>query len=254
MNTSRIIVLLVAVLAGGGAFYLAMSGNQDAKNAITDIAVAQTEIPMTKVLFARKDIPQGGTIEANHMKWVEWPEKDVPEFLITDRNTDYLAALPEMRARRLIRKDEPIYQQNTVGYGDRGLMAAIMTPGMRAVSLRLTEDRVAGGFILPGDRVDIYGSMENNSDDMSQNTSQSKLILSNVRVLAIDQVFNTESGTTAIVGKVVTLEVSPGQVPGFLQAKNSSDLTLILRSVYEDGGGVTQTGPASPDQVVVIWH
>ena len=258
MNVSRILILVVAVIAGGGAFFLAMSGEEEPVVPIMQTA-AKPDIALTKVLFAEVDVPQGMPITEDQMTWVSWPSKDVPEFYITEDHQEYLEALPEMRARQLIRAGEPIYPLNTVAYGDRGLMAAIMTPGMRAVTARLPVENVSGGFVLPGDRVDVYATSENanNYDSSGQNNQQlanSRIVLSNVRVLAIDQIFEQDGEMNAITGKTVTLEVTPSQVRPFLQARNSESLTLILRSVFEDDQKGTDIDQASPDQVVVIRY
>lgn len=254
MNVSRILILVVAVIAGGAAFFLAMSGGNNAP-AVPQIRESQPKVAMSRVLFAKADIPQGAPVTEEQMKWVNWPAKDVPEFLITDDNETYLAELPEMRARSLIREGEPIYSRNTVAYGDRGLMAAIMTPGMRAVTARLAVEQVSGGFVLPGDRVDIYGTRSSdNDDDIDSQLANSRVVLSNVRVLAIDQVISAGAETNSITGKTVTLEVTPAQVRPFLQARRSESLTLVLRSVFDDNNMGTDIDQAAPDQVVVIRY
>lgn len=258
MNVSRILILVVAVIAGGAAFFLAMSGGDNGSSPVTEIVAPKPDISMEKVLFAGNDIPQGAPITEDLMDWVNWPAKDVPDFFITEDNQEYLAALPEMRARQLIRAGEPIYPKNTVAYGDRGLMAAIMTPGMRAVTARLEVEQVSGGFVLPGDRVDIYATSNRNNNSSSRNDNQlanSRVVLSNVRVLAIDQIFEADGEFNSITGKTVTLEVTPAQVRPFLQARSSETLTLVLRSVFDAVHSDTEIDQqATPDQVVVIRY
>ena len=256
MNVSRIMILVVAVIAGGAAFYLAMSGGGDEQvSAPQIIAPAEPKVAMTKVLFASGDIAQGTPITEEQMKWVNWPSKDVPEFLVTEDNEEFLTALPEMRARQAIMADEPIYERNTVAYGDRGLMAAIMTPGMRAVTARLSEEQVSGGFVLPGDRVDIFATRSVDTRDLDDTQlANTRVVLSNVRVLAIDQIFEADGEMNSLTGKTVTLEVTPAQVRPFLQARSSEELTLVLRSVFEEDFTGTEVEQSSPDQVVVVRY
>ena len=127
MNVSRVLILVVALVAGGGAFYLATSGGGAPA---PQPGPEPQEVAMTKVLFARSNLEQGTVITQDKTKWVEWPEKTVPDFYVTDKDTDFIEGLGDMRARIDIFSNEPIFSRNTVRRGDRGMMAAIMTPGV----------------------------------------------------------------------------------------------------------------------------
>ncbi len=251
MSMTRVIILLIAIGAGGIAFFLVASGDDAPQQAIAQAIPKAAEGPkMTRVLVTADDISQGSVLSEESTSWVRWPADQVPEFYVTEDEKAFIEALPQMRALRSIRAGEPLTSANTVRHGDRGLLAAIMTPGMRAVTARLSAEQTSGGFILPGDRVDVYASGIDPSSDARGPTSW--VLFSNVRVLAIDQAYSTSDETTALVGRTVTLELAPDQVSRFIEARDTQGLTLVLRSVFD--ADIEETQQTTVDQVVVIRY
>ncbi|MDE2603147.1 MAG: Flp pilus assembly protein CpaB, partial [Bradyrhizobium sp.] len=116
-----------------------------------------------------------------------------------------------------------------------GFMAAILPSGMRAVSTEISPETGAGGFILPNDRVDVILSKheKNAGRAGAADTINSEIILSNIRVLAIDQAPKEKDGQTAVVGKTVTLELKPEQTEALARARQSGTLSLALRSIAD---------------------
>jgi pilus assembly protein CpaB len=117
-------------------------------------------------------------------------------------------------------------------------MAAILPSGMRAVSTDVTAETSAGGFILPNDRVDIVLTRRLKNPDVNGPTAGNDLILSeviltNIRVLAIDQAPKEKDGQNAVVGKTVTLELKPDQVATLTAARQGGTLQLALRSIVD---------------------
>jgi pilus assembly protein CpaB len=118
-------------------------------------------------------------------------------------------------------------------------MAAILPSGMRAVSTEISAETAAGGFILPNDRVDIVLTrrLKNpegaNGPTGGNDLVLSEVILSNIRVLAIDQAPKEKDGQNAVVGKTVTLELKPDQVATLSAARQSGTLSLALRSIVD---------------------
>ena len=251
MNVTRVLVLVVAAVAGGAAFYLSTTGGTP--EVVQPARPAVEEVAMKKVLFAGSTLSQGAIISQDQIKWVEWPAKNVPDFYITEDDNEFVEALPEMRARIEIQANEPIYEKNTVRHGDRGLMAAIMMPGMRAVTVKLDPEQVSGGFVLPGDRVDVFASIEQAGRPGEDEMLYTSILLSNVRVLAIDQVYENDDDMPSITGKTVTLEVAPTQVQRFVNAREAGELTVVLRSVF-DGDTSDDVDEAVPDEIVVIRY
>jgi pilus assembly protein CpaB len=114
-------------------------------------------------------------------------------------------------------------------------MAAILPSGMRAVSTEISPETAAGGFILPNDRVDVILSRHQKNPDhgSSNDTVTSEIILSNVRVLAIDQAPKEKDGQNSVVGRTVTLELKPEQAETLARARQSGTLSLALRSIAD---------------------
>jgi pilus assembly protein CpaB len=106
---------------------------------------------------------------------------------------------------------------------------------MRAISTEISPETGAGGFILPNDRVDVILSKREKNPDRtgSADIVNSEIILSNVRVLAIDQAPKEKDGQNSVVGKTVTLELRPEQAETLARARQSGTLSLALRSIAD---------------------
>ena len=129
---------------------------------------------------------------------------------------------------------EPIREQKLVKANGSGFMAAILPTGMRAISTEISPETGAGGFILPNDRVDvILSKREKNPDGRGSDVVQSEIILSNIRVLAIDQAPKEKEGVNSLVGRTVTLELKPEQAETLARARQSGTLSLALRSITD---------------------
>jgi pilus assembly protein CpaB len=123
---------------------------------------------------------------------------------------------------------EPIIEAKIVRVGSSGLLAAVLGPGMRAVTMRITPETAVSGFILPGDKVDIYYSETGGGDN-----STTKLIFDDVRVLAINTVYSENPETPTIEGANATIELSPEDAERFINARSSrGQLSLALRSIF----------------------
>jgi pilus assembly protein CpaB len=130
---------------------------------------------------------------------------------------------------------EPIREQKLVRSGGAGFMAAILPTGMRAISTDISPETGAGGFILPNDRVDVILSKRDKGQERggTPDTVNAEIILSNVRVLAIDQAPKEKDGETTVLGKTVTLELRPEQAETLARARQSGTLSLALRSLVD---------------------
>ena len=115
-----------------------------------------------------------------------------------------------------------------------GFMAAILPAGFRAISTEISPETGAGGFILPNDRVDVLlTKRDKNPDGKARTSPVSEIILSNIRVLAIDQAPKEKEGTSALVGRTVTLELKPEQTETLARSRQSGTLSLALRSIAD---------------------
>ena len=230
MNTARIVVLTIALGAGGVAAYLA-SGS-DKKPPAEPVAQLQT----VDVLVAKSDIGLGQTVTAEALQWQTWPAATASNsFIRRNERPDATTQIAGSIARAPFIAGEPIRDPKLVKANGSGFMAAILPTGMRAISTEISPETGAGGFILPNDRVDVILSKREKNPDRtgSADIVNSEIILSNVRVLAIDQAPKEKDGQNSVVGKTVTLELKPEQAETLARARQSGTLSLALRSIAD---------------------
>jgi pilus assembly protein CpaB len=229
MNTARIVVLTIALGAGGIAAYLA-SGSD--KPPAEPVAQLQT----VDVLVARSDIGLGQTVTPEDLQWQTWPAATASNtFIRRKERPDATTQVAGSIARAPFIAGEPIREPKLVKANGSGFMAAILPTGMRAISTEISPETGAGGFILPNDRVDvILSKREKNADrPNAPDVVNSEIILANVRVLAIDQAPKEKDGQNAVVGKTVTLELKPEQAETLARARQTGTLALALRSIAD---------------------
>jgi pilus assembly protein CpaB len=226
MNTARIMVLAIAICAGGIAAYLASGSDPQ--------PVAQAPAPRktVDVLTAKADIPLGQTVKPEDLQWQSWPADIVsPNFIRRDARGNAIADLTGSIARSPFFAGEPVRDVKLVKGNGSGFMAAILPSGMRAISTEISPETGAGGFILPNDRVDVILSRRDRGGNTE--SASSEIILSNVRVLAIDQAVEEKGGQKVVVGKTATLELKPEQSETLARARQSGTLSLALRSLVD---------------------
>jgi pilus assembly protein CpaB len=231
MNTARIVVLVVALGAGGIAAYLA-SGSDSKPAPVAPVA----QLPTIDVLVAKSDIALGQALKPDDMQWQTWPAANASNtFIRRGDRPDAANQVAGSIARAPFIAGEPIREQKLVKADGSGFMAAILPTGMRAISTEISAETGAGGFILPNDRVDvILTKREKNPDNTNaQDIVVSMVILTNIRVLAIDQAPKEKDGQNAVVGKTVTLELKPEQTVTLGAARQAGTLSLALRSIAD---------------------
>ncbi|MGB8399964.1 Flp pilus assembly protein CpaB [Bradyrhizobium sp.] len=232
MNTARIVVLAIAAGAGLTALYLA-SGIDNKPPAAEPVARLQT----VDILVAKSDIGLGQTVKPEDLQWQTWPAATASNSFI--RRADKAEAMKEVAgqiARAPFIAGEPIREQKLVKADGSGFMAAILPAGMRAISTEISPETGAGGFILPNDRVDVILSRREKNPDQrggGADVVNSEIILTNIRVLAIDQAPKEKEGSSALVGKTVTLELKPEQAETLARSRQSGTLSLALRSIAD---------------------
>jgi pilus assembly protein CpaB len=252
MNTARIVVLAIAIGAGGIAAYLA-SGSD--KEAVAPVAAVQ-QIPTMDVLVAKDDIGLGQTVTAESMQWQTWTESSSSgSFIRKNDRPDAIKDLVGSIARAPFIAGEPIREQKLVKANGSGFMAAILPTGMRAVSTEISAETGAGGFILPNDRVDVLLSKREkqvNADGPPIEIVSSQVVVKNVRVLAIDQAPKEKEGQNAVLGKTATLEMTPDDVEVLAKARLSGTLSLALRSIADSK--VTTVASTADNKLITIYR
>jgi pilus assembly protein CpaB len=229
MNRARIVVLAIAVGAGGVAAYLA-SGSDDRPAPAAPAAQLQT----VDVLVAKSDIGLGQTVTPEDMIWQTWPTASASNtFIRRSERPEATTQIAGSIARSPFIAGEPIREPKLVKGNGSGFMAAILPAGMRAISTEISAETGAGGFILPNDRVDVILTKRDRNAAGSAEVVNSEIILSNIRVLAIDQAPKEKDGQNSVVGKTVTLELKPEQAETLARARQTGTLQLALRSIAD---------------------
>ena len=232
MKPARIIVLVIAVVAGGIAALLA--GRSDPPPPPAPAPIAQLET--TDVLIANSDIGLGTAISERELRWQTWPTAAAgPSFIRKSDRPDAIRDLAGAIARVPFSAGEPIRESKLIKANGSGYMAAILPAGMRAISVEISPETGAGGFILPNDHVDVILSRRDRLAEKSAGVEihTSEVILSNVRVLAIDQTVEEKNGQRVVVGKTATLELAPRQAETLAVSRQLGTLSLALRSIVD---------------------
>lgn len=287
MKPARIIVICIAAVSAIGLALVvrAMGSPSGEPTAVATAAPVEVK-PMAKVLVAARDLEPGTRLADADLEWKEWPVDQVIPAFITDGTVPVTpaAAPAEAKAegavarvargatdavtggakadyfgsvvREPISAGEPITSRKIVRAGDSGYMAAYLEPGMRAMAIRVTVETAAGGFILPGDRVDVLLTRETNLSNMgAQEGDRSKFssstVMRNIKVLAIDQTTRAGDDEQAVVGATATLEVGPLDAEALALAKSEGELSLVLRS-YADTGGPSGRVASGPRQSTAV--
>ena len=230
MNRARIVVLSIALGAGGLAAYLA-SGSAE-KAAPPPVA----QIPTVDILVAKSDIGLGQSVKPDDLQWQAWPQATSGNFINRASKADAVKEFTGSIARSPFIAGEPIREQKLVRADGSGFMAAILPAGYRAISTEISPETGAGGFILPNDRVDVLLTRRIKNPDQNAGAPDvvtSEVILVNVRVLAIDQAPKEKDGQNTVVGKTVTLELNAAQTQALSSARQAGTLSLALRSIAD---------------------
>jgi pilus assembly protein CpaB len=234
MNLRKILLLAVAGLLTILTVWSVRSYLDGQKAELDARARSMQQKPVaqgTMVLVAKNDLPTGSFIKPEHLRWQPWPDDGAANYVRQSnrRLEEFVGSV--VRAR--IAAGEPVTDGRIVKPDDRGFMAAVLTPGMRAISVAVNPTSGISGFVLPGDRVDLVltHAIKSERDGGSQDRHASETILSNLRVLAIGQkIQESKSGETIVAG-TATLEVSAKQVEVIAVAIELGKLSLSLRSL-----------------------
>jgi pilus assembly protein CpaB len=241
MNTQRIVVLGLALVAACGAAFVvrAMMGGGTPQV----IARSAPPIPMSEVMVASEVLQPGEGLDATKVHWEKWPSNSVdPSFVTRDAVSSIEDAVKDTVVRAPILVGQPITTGAIVHAQTAGFMAAMLNPGMRAVSITITTDSGAGGFILPNDRVDLILTQKSNENPPR---IRALTILLAVRVLAIDQTPKQEKDQKSILGKTATLELSPSQAEMVAKAEGMGQLSLSLRPLGDEAANAPPSAVAS---------
>lgn len=264
----RVIILMVALVAGGGAAWLALS--MQGRPAVATIAQPPPPAPVQDVLVAVADLGPGQPLAKEDMRWQSWPESALnAAYIGRSARPDALEALVGSIVRSRMIAGEPIRDEKLIPVNG-GFLSALLPSGKRAVAVRITAENTAGGFVLPNDRVDVISTATRPGQSEGRTEHVSRTIIHNVRVLAIDQNIDERSkderardekpkddkakddkarvekakvetpkdekgkSQAPFVGKTATLELDPLQVEIVVAGEASGTLSLALRSALDN--------------------
>jgi len=239
MNTKKMILAAGLAVAALVVFTQVKKLATPEPAPVVEAAPVVDVIANVEVLFAKSDIPFGSRIKSDQIGWDQWPADAPLDGYILKEPGQEKIAIDEIVgnvARAPMYKGEPVSTKKLVRPGDQGLMAALIKPGMRAVTTRISVDTAAGGFIQPGDRVDIILTTDVPNDLQLQGRNKTNYIANtvfeNVHVLAIDQTYTANpEGGAAVLGSTATFELSQPDAELLQQITAEGDISLTLRGI-----------------------
>ncbi len=226
MNARSVILVLAALLIAAGTAFFAR--NWILAERTPRAAAPPPPPPAHSVLVAKHNLPAGTFIRDDNVRWQAWPGDSLdPNYL--EKETFDPATLVGAVVRRGIVAGEPITAARVAKPGDRGFLAAVLKPGMRAVSVAIDATSGISGLIFPGDRVDLLLTHAVGGGE-GGGIRASETVLENVRLLAIDQKLNDQENQPEL-GRTITIEVTPKQAEMIAVLVDLGRMSLSLRSL-----------------------
>lgn len=231
MRARTVILFAIALLCAGGTAVLVRSWLAHRPPVVSAPALPPPQAPQKLILVARDTIARGQILKPNDLAWRPWPVAAIAgEFVVSGGQPE--KSFVGWVAREPFVAGEPILKAKILAPGDRGFLAVVLKPGMRAVSVAVDQIADVSGFVFPGDRVDLLVSLslpvEANGGGYQHKAAVT--VVRDVRVLAIDQRLDSKDGQ-AVVARTVTLEVTPKQSEIVTLAAELGKLALSLRSL-----------------------
>ena len=240
MNKNMMIVL-------GGGFLIALLV------AIIVQATLGSKKAGVEIAVAARALPAGTALKQADVEWKSVPEDSVFEGSIQKESGKKFDEMIKGRLRRDVAAGEPILQNALTVSGRGNVLAANMEKGMRAVAIRVSAESMVGGFINPGDKVDVIltyklnlSGREADQAGMIVDRHATETVLQNVKILAIDQVARKEDDK-AKVGRTVTLEVDQQGAEKVAVASEMGDLSLALRPIGDNSVSSKQENSPTTD-------
>ncbi len=238
MSARNLILIFVALLVAGSTAYFARGLMSRPPQQVIVQAPAPPPPSSSTILVAAGDLPAGTLLLEEHLKWQPWPENSISPNYIKQTEAkvqDFVGAV----VRRGIIAGQPIMSTMIVKPGERGFLAAVLKPGMRAVSVAVTDVAGIAHLIVPGDRVDLLLTQTIIPVDAAEASANrdrkaAETVLENIRILAVDTVLD-DVKEQAIDGKTVTIEVTPKQAEMITIAVELGRIAFSLRGLENNG-------------------
>jgi pilus assembly protein CpaB len=238
MSFRRLLFVLIALCVSGTTVLVGRAWM--APREVEAAPAVSNEGP--RVLVAQSTLAAGQFVRPENLRWQAWPADGVaPSYIVEGKGRieDFVGAV----VRSGLGDGEPVTESRLVRPGDRGFLAAVLTPGNRAVTVTVTVSSGLAGFVFPGDRVDLLLTMAVQQENAKLQRHAAETLLTNLRVLAVDQRADDQN-KEVVVAKTATLEVTPKQAETIAVATELGNLSLSLRSLAS-GDGADQMPPYS---------
>jgi pilus assembly protein CpaB len=256
MRARTILLLLVAILFSGGAYFFARSYlATERTRTIAEANPVALAKPSKSILVAHNEIKRGQILRPEDTSWQIWPEGALDKNYIVLNGPPLPARTPESYAgwvaENPITQGEPITEARIIAPGNRGFLAAVLRPGMRAMSVPVTLTSGVAGFLFPGDEVDVMLTFTVPASVFSTGSSGTagvehkavETVLRDVRVIAIDQRLQSKPGE-AVPAHTATFEVTSKQSEVIALASKIGELSLTLRSLVPASENTPTAGQA----------
>ena len=228
MRLSALLTAVTGLAVAGGSAWFALDTLQSQRAGLEDELRRQqleAESATVEVIVAAVDIPFGAEIDRSQLATIRWPRETVPQGIFTAFDALVPAGDdPHRRARRAMSQGELVLASKVSGFGEKVTITQTLTPGYRAMAIKVSAETAAGGFVTPGDDVDIvltHGANE---------TLRTVTVLQNIRVVGVDQL-SDEQSDAPVVARTVTVEVTPSDGQKLALAQKAGTLSLSLRSL-----------------------
>jgi pilus assembly protein CpaB len=226
VRASTIVMIGFAVVFGLLAVFIAQVWlNDQAAMRAKSMQADKKPISTQTIVVADKPLRFGAVLDGSMLKEMPWPQAALPAGAF-HKIKDILAG-----GRRVvltaIEANEPVLALKITGAGERATLSALVRKGMKAVTIRVNDVEGVGGFVLPGDRVDVVLTRQ-----IDKGSATTQVVLQNARVLAVDQIAD-DRAAKATVAKSVTLEVDTVDAQKVWLASSVGNLSLLLRKAGE---------------------
>lgn len=233
MRKSTVVMIAFAVVFGLLAVFVAQSWlNNAAANRLKNLEARKTEAPASTIVVAGERLQYGTELAQNHLREIAWPSDALPNGAFA-KVADVLGAGKRV-VLSPVEPNEPLLALKITGPGQRATLSALVGEGMKAVTVRVNDVEGVGGFVLPGDRVDVVLTRQ-----IDKGNATTEVVLQNARVLAVDQSADERSSKPS-VAKAVTLEVDTVAAQKVWLAAAVGNLSLLLRKAGENSAERTR--------------
>jgi pilus assembly protein CpaB len=237
MKQAQIISLGIAAVCGLGALW----GMSSIMSRPAKVETQEVKVDTTQVLVAKQEIGLGQIVTQDNFRWQDWPKGSTNPAFIQNTGKKDAKFYSGWVARAPILMNEPVTESKIIKPGEGGVLAAILPPGLRAISTRIKEETGVGRLILPNDHVDVI-LIQRKRTRAGVDEFVADTLFRNVRVLAIGQLIEAKENKKNAEGATATLELTPRQSELLALANSMGEITLALRSVADMS---TASGPGT---------